>query len=61
MIRNTEEYINELELYKKSHNFKYSEIANMLDVTTRTLRRWIREGNIPLPVFRKKIIRLIRR
>ena len=54
-----ENYIKELDNYKINHNFKYSEIADILGTTTRTLRRWIREGYIPLPVFQNKIKQLI--
>jgi len=59
MEKDIEDYIKELDEYKKSHNFKYSEIADILETTTRTLRRWIREGETPLPVYRKKIIKLL--
>ena len=59
MKKEIKNYIKELDNYKIKHNFKYSDIASKLDTTTRTLRRWIREGYIPLPVFQNKIKQLI--
>ena len=51
--------IKDLDNFKKEHNFKYSEIATMLETTTRTLRRWIRKEYLPLPIYQKKIDQLL--
>jgi len=59
MNKDFKEYIKELDNFKKIHHFKYSEIADMLDTTTRSLRRWIREGVCPLPIYKKRIIQLL--
>jgi len=59
MNKDFKEQIKELNNFKKTHHFKYSEIADMLDTTTRSLRRWIKEEYYPLPVYRKKIIQLL--
>ena len=61
MEEDLKEYIKKLDDFKKNHHFKYSEIASMLEITTRSLRRWIREGYTPLPIYRKKIIQLLKR
>ena len=54
-----ENIIKELDSFKKNYNFTYLQIASMLDITPRNLRRWIREGVEPLPVFQKKIKQLL--
>jgi len=59
MKEDFKEYIKELDKFKKTHHFKYSEIADMLSTTTRSLRRWIKEEYDPLPIYRKKIIQLL--
>jgi len=59
MNKDFKKYIKELDNFKKIHHFKYLDIANMLDTTPRTLRRWIREGVCPLPIYKKRIIQLL--
>jgi len=60
MSENIKEYIKELDKFKRIHNFKYSEVAKMLNVTTRSLHRWIKGDYLPLPIYREKIIELIK-
>ena len=52
-------YIKKLSEYKEKHNFEYSEIADILDTTTRSIRRWLKGKYQPLPIYRKKIIELV--
>ena len=54
------EEIKKLNQYKIEHHFKYSEIAFKLGTTTRTLRRWIREGVEPLPIYQRAILNLLK-
>lgn len=61
MEKDFKEYIKELNIYKEKHHFKYSEIADMLDTTTRSLRRWLKDDYMPLPVYQKKILKLLKK
>jgi len=60
MKKDFETYILLLRAYKVNHHFKWVEIADMLNVTTRSLRRWVRKEYIPLPIYQEKIIRLLK-
>jgi len=53
--------IKELNEFKLKHNFTYLQIASMLNISPRNLRRWIREGVEPLPIYQSLIKKLIRK
>ena len=59
MKKNFKEEIEKLNEYKENHHFSYSNIAGMIGTTTRSLRRWIKNEYVPLPIYKKAIIKLI--
>jgi len=59
MEKNYKEEMKKLNEYKLNHHFTYSEIAIILETTTKSLRRWLKGKCIPLPIYRNKISKLL--
>ena len=59
MDKDFKEQISKLVEYQKKHKFNNIEIARILNVSTRSLNRWINSKYIPLPIYRQKISDLL--
>ena len=61
MKDNFKEQISKLIEYQKKHRFNNIEIAQKLNVSTRSLNRWKNGLYIPLPIYRDKILNLLKK
>ena len=61
MKNDFKEQISKLIAYQKKHNFNNIEIARQLNVSTRSLNRWIKGEFIPLPIYKDKILDLLKK
>ena len=55
------EQISKLVEYQKKHRFNNIEIARQLNISTRSLNRWKNGKYIPLPIYRDKILDLLKK
>ena len=61
MEKDFKKQISKLVEYQKKHHFNNIEIARQLNVSTRSLNRWKNCKYIPLPIYRDKILDLLKK